>query len=148
MTTKPILIAAVLAMGAAGAAPAIAAPTAPKPMKGTWSFTDTTPDPSGNAETGSNASHCSGKLPSGPADVNGHTFKVKRAGTLTVESHVVGDWAIQLLDAKGNVITGDDVNPPASESLLMSLKKGSYTLILCNLEGAPTASADYSFKYR
>ena len=140
-----------VAIAAAAATPAFASPakSKPKPLKGTWSFTDTTPDPSGNANTGSNASHCSGKLPAGPADVNTHKFTVKGTGTFTAIGHVTGDWAIQLLDAKGNVITGDDVNPPASEAIAgMTLRKGTYSLLLCNMEGAPTATADYTFKYR
>jgi len=150
MMSRPVLIAAVLALGAAGVGPAVASPAKakPKPLKGTWSFTDTTPDPSGNAE-GTEALHCNGKLPAGPADVNAHAFKVKGTGVFTAIGHVTGDWAIQLQDAKGNVITGDDVNPPASESLAgITLKKGAYSLVLCNLEGAPTATADYTFKYR
>jgi len=141
---------ALAAVGVAGVVPAVAAPAKPKPkpLKGTWSYTDTTPDPSGNTGS-SNAMHCSGKLPAGPADVNSHTFKVSGTGTFTAISKVTGDWGIQLRDAKGNVITGDDVNPPASEALAgVVLKKGTYSLVLCNLEGAPTATASYSFKYR
>ena len=141
---------AVAAVGVAGVVPAFASPAKPKPkpLKGTWSYLDTTPDPSGNAN-GSTSLHCSGKLPAGPADVNAHTFKVTGPGTFSAISHVNGDWAIQLRDAKGNVITGDDVNPPASEALTgVVLKKGTYSLVLCNLEGAPTATADYVFKYR
>lgn len=140
----------ILALAAAGVTPAlaVAGKAKPKDLKGTWSFMDTTPDPSGNAQS-SEAMHCEGKLPSSPADVNSQTLKVKGKGTLTVTSHVVGDWAIQLKDAKGNLVTGDDINPPQSESLAgIVLKKGTYALILCNLEGAPTATADYTFKYR
>jgi hypothetical protein len=152
MKTRRTLIAATaLAFAAsAGLGQAFAAPAKhkPKPLKGTWSFTDTTPDPSGNAN-GSNDQHCDGKLPAGPADVNAQTFKVKGKGSFSVTSHVVGDWAIQLKDAKGNTITGDDVNPPDSEALAgVILKKGTYSVVLCNLEGAPTATADYTFTYR
>ena len=139
-----------VAIAAAAATPALASPakSKPKPLKGTWSFTDTTPDPSGNANS-SEAMHCNGRLPASPADVNAHTFKVNGTGIFTAASHVVGDWSIQLRDAKGNVLTGDDVNPPASEGIAgMTLKKGTYSLVLCNLEGAPTATADYSLKYR
>jgi hypothetical protein len=138
------------AIGVAGVVPAVAAPAKakPKPLKGTWSFTDTTPDPSGNAES-SDSMHCRGKLPAGPADVNTHVLKVKRTGTFTVLSSVVGDWAMELDDAKGNIITGDDENPPSSEGIAgITLKKGTYKVVMCNLEGAPTASADYTFKYR
>ena len=139
-----------VAVAAAAATPALASPAKakPKPLKGSWSFTDTTPDPSGNANS-SEALHCNGKLPASPADVNAHAFTVKGTGTFTAISHVTGDWSIQLRDAKGNVVTGADVNPPASEAIAgMTLKKGTYSLVLCNLEGAPTATADYTFKYR
>jgi hypothetical protein len=136
-----------LALAAAGAAPALAGPAVAKPLKGTWSFTDATPDPSGNAQS-SESNHCQGKLPSAPSDVNSHTIKVTRPGTLTVTGHVVGDWAIEIDDAKGSPVFGDDVNPPDSEGAALRVKKGTYAVIFCNLEGAPTASADYAFKPR
>ena len=142
-----IATASIVGLAAAGAVPALASPVQAKPLKGTWSYTDTTPDPSGNAQS-SDAAHCQGKLPSGPADVNSNTIKVTKPGTLTVTGHVVGDWAIEIDNAKGTPIYGDDVNPPASEGAALRLKKGTYAVVFCNLEGAPTATADYTFKPR
>jgi hypothetical protein len=145
-----VAVLAVTALAAAGALPAFAAgATKAKPLKGTWSYTDVTPDPTPDASTSSNAGdHCHGKLPSAPSDVNSHTLKITRPGTLTVTTSVVGDWALEIRDAKGNIVAGDDANPPASEGALVALKKGAYAVVLCNLSGAPTATADYSFKPR
>jgi hypothetical protein len=120
----------------------------PKPIKGTWSFTDTTPDPTYAGTSLNDASmHCHGQLPAGAADVNAKTITVVGHGTLTVEGNSVGDWAMELRDRKGNVLTGDDQNPPKQESVSMDLNKGSWTLYYCNLTGAPTATATYSFIY-
>jgi hypothetical protein len=142
---------AIAAVGVAGAVPAFAATAKPKPkpLKGTWSYTDTTPDPTVDASLGAATNHCHGKLPASPVDVNSQALKVKGTGSLTVIAHVTGDWAMEIRDAKGNVVTGVDVNPPASESVAgLVLKKGAYAVVLCNLSGAPTATADYSLKYR
>jgi hypothetical protein len=140
---------AVTAIATAGVVPAFATGSAkPKPIKGSWSFTDVTPDPTPDADQSGTSEHCHGKLPSAPVDVNAHPFKAARAGTLTVISSVVGDWAMEVRDAKGNVVAGDDANPPASESVALVLKKGAYSVVMCNLSGAPTASATYSFQPR
>ena len=142
--------AAVLSLVTAGAVPALASShnaTGAKAVKGTFSYTDATPDPTVDASLSSDVSqHCHGKLPSSPTDVNAHTLKLATAGSLTVNASVVGDWAMELRTAKGAVVTGDDANPPATESLLTPLKKGTYSLVMCNLSGAPTATASYTFK--
>jgi hypothetical protein len=122
-------------------------PKKPKPLKGTWSFTDTTPDPTADANS-DNSSHCHGNLPAGPADVNTATLKVTRPGTLTVNGNSVGDWAMEVRDAKGSSIAGADVNPPAQESVSVDLTKGTWTVFYCNLTGAPTATAAYTFVFR
>lgn len=143
---------ALAAVGLGGVAPAFAVSdkAKPKPLKGTWSYTDTTPDPSPDASVSGPAStHCHGKLPASPVDVNSHTLKVKGTGSLSVTAHVTGDWAMEIRDAKGHVVTGDDANPPAQEAIAgIILKKGSYAVVLCNLSGAPTATADYRFTYK
>ena len=69
----------------------------PKPIKGSWSFTDTTPDPSVDTVS-DNASHCHGKLPAAPTDVNAHTLKVNGRGLLTVNGSTTGDWAMEVRD--------------------------------------------------
>ena len=142
-----VAVVALGAIGVAGLSPAFAAPSPGKgkPMKGSFSFTDTTPDPTPNVSDDT-ATHCNGRLPSAPTDVNSHAIKITRKGMLAVAAHVVGDWALQIRDAKGRVLTGDDVNPPQSEGALLTItKRGTYQLVLCNLEGAPTATADYTF---
>ena len=118
----------------------------PKPIHGTWSFTDMTPDPV-YSPVGDATTHCHGSLPSGPTDVNTHTITVSGHGTLTVDGNATGDWAMELRDRKGNVLTGDDQNPPKQEEVSMDLNKGTYTLVYCNSTGAPNATATYSFIY-
>lgn len=119
----------------------------PKPIKGSWSFTDTTPDPTYVSSINDTSQHCHGKLPAGPADVNAHTITVKGRGTLTVNGNATGDWAMEVRDRKGNVLTGDDENPPKQEAVSVDLTKGTWTFFYCNLEGAPTATATYSYIY-
>jgi hypothetical protein len=139
-----VAVLSLLAVGVAGAMPALAGPQA-KAKKGTWSFTDATPDPTPDASLGADSNHCHGKLPAAPTDVNAHTVKVKKRATLSVDAQVIGDWAMEVLDAKGTVVAGDDSNPPASEGVAgVVLKKGTYRVVLCNLSGAPTATADYT----
>lgn len=139
----------VLTTGLAGitalalAAPALAAP--PKPFTQSVTFTDSTPDPSGNTATG-NENHCSGKLPKEtPISV-----KIPGPGDVDVSlSSVTGDWALQIQDADGNVLAGDDVNPPGTEATSVRLKKAATIKVLpCNLAGAPTAKVTISYKFR
>ena len=121
----------------------------PKPIRGSWSFTDTTPDPTyAQTALSYDTQHCHGKLPAGPADVNTHTITVSGKGTLTVDGSSTGDWGMELRDRKGNVITGADQNPPKQESVSADVGKGTWTLVFCNLTGAPTATASYTFVYR
>lgn len=154
MTPRQTLFAATAvltaATAAAAAVPASAAPAGKnKPLHGTFSYTDTTPDPTVVAN--SNAStHCHGKLPSSPVDVNSHTIKVKGPGTLTVVGHNTLDWAMEVRDAHGNVLAGSDgATPTSAEGAVVSLHKaGTYAIVYCSAEGEPTITADYSFKPR
>jgi len=149
MNRRTTVAVAALLSAALTATPALAKskPKKPKPLKGTWSFTDTTPDPTPDAGS-DNSVHCHGKLPAAPSDVNAATLKVSRPGTLTVNGNSVGDWAIEVRDPKGNSLAGDDSNPPAQESVSVDLKKGTWTVFYCNLTGAPTATAAYTFVFR
>lgn len=146
-----LAVTAAIAVVAAGATQSFAAGTSkPKPIKGTWSFTDVTPDPTVDA-SGDTSQHCHGKLPSAPTDVNVHVLKVKGRGTLTVIGKAVGDWAMELRDSHGQVLTGDDQNPPAQESVgwdVLSKRGATLQLVFCNLSGSPSASATYKFVYR
>jgi len=144
-----VAVAALCGVAAAGITPALASPAKhkPKPLKGTWSYTDATPDPTVDASSNT-GNHCHGQLPSAPSDVNAHPLKAVAPGTLTVLGNVVGDWAMEVRDAKGNVVAGDDANPPAQEGVVVRIKKGTYQVVLCNLSGSPTATAKYAFKPR
>jgi hypothetical protein len=146
-----------LALVAAGVTPAlaVAGKAKHKDLKGTWSFTDLTVDPTPSAMgidpvTPARDGYCVGKLPDGPADTTKQTLKVAGPGTLTVAGKNIGDWAMEVRDAKGTFLTGSDGGTPeVKEGVLIPLRKpGAYTVVFCNLGGAPTADATYSYKYR
>lgn len=141
---------AVATVVAVGVSPAMAAKKKPKPppIKGTFSFTDTTPDPS--TTTAGASAHCDGgKVPSSPVDVNKGTIKVKGPGLLTVVGHNKLDWAMEVKDAKGNLLGGSDGGSPTSAEGTDAIlpKAGTYTVLYCNMEGEPTITADYTFIY-
>ena len=81
------------------------------------------------------------------AGAAGAAGKVSGPGLLTVDGSSTGDWAIEIRDPKGNSLGGDDKNPPSQESASAELGKGTWTVYYCNLTGAPTATATYSFVY-
>ena len=61
-----------------------------------------------------------------------------------------GDWAMELRDAKGHFIAGSDGGLPQDKEGLGGVtitKPGTYSVVFCNLGGAPTATATYSYKY-
>jgi hypothetical protein len=113
---------------------------------GTWTYIDTTPDPTTLQNPATH--HCHGTLPSNPIDVNSQTFKAtKKKGTLTLVSHNAADWAMEVRDKKGNVVAGTDgadVNTP--ENMTVLLKRGTYEVVYCNFAGEPTITVDYSYK--
>jgi hypothetical protein len=134
------VLAATLAVGA------MSSLAGASPTKGTWSYTDTTPDESVVANSDA-TQHCHGKLPSSPADVNSHAFKAKRSGTLKLTSHNALDWAVEVRTSKGVVVGGTDgSNPNDPENLSVKLRKGSYQVVYCNAAGEPQINVDYSFK--
>jgi hypothetical protein len=53
-------------------------------------------------------------------------------------------------DKNGVILGGSDGGlPQDKEGVLLPIrKKGVYTVTFCNLGGAPTADAAYSYKYR
>ena len=118
----------------------------PKNFKKTVTFTDATPDPTGNAGSG-NENHCSGQLPTeDPIQV-----KVPGPGYLEVSiAGFQGDWSLQIRDKDGEVLAGDDVNPPSEfESVSVRFKKAETVGILpCNLAGTPEAQVTYSYTYK
>jgi hypothetical protein len=148
---------AALAVGVAGLTPALAAPgtLSGKTLKGTWSYTDVTADPSPSAMGAApklppRDGRCVGTLPSAPTDVNVHTLKVGGAGTLQVYGKHTGDWAMEVRNSRNKVLGMNDGDlPQVQEGTVVTLPKaGKYKVIYCNLGGAPTASAKYSFRYR
>ena len=129
------------------------ATTAVGPVSGTWTYTDSTPDPTSDADIAHHctnpATHANGQTtPPAPTDVNVQELKVKKKGTLTLTGHGTGDWAVEVLNKKDVSIAGNDVNPPEFETLVASLpKKGTYKVMWCNLSGEPQITVDYTFKY-
>src|SRR5436190_15594373 len=109
---KTRLLATLVIVGAAAATQVPASAATPKSFTTNYSFTDNTPDPTGNAND-AEADHCSGKLPQEkPVAV-----KIPGPGNVVVALTATGDWSMQMKDAKGVVLTGDDVNPPQNEVL-------------------------------
>jgi hypothetical protein len=159
---RRVTVAAVtaLAVGAAGVLPALAAPDGAtakrKPVKGTWSFTDATPDPTVSLmglqdPLPARDGYCVGTLPAAPSDVNVHTLKIKAAGYLRVAGTHTGDWAMEVRDSKNRFLGGNDGDLPQDQEGVSSLllrRAGTYRVIYCNLGGAPNASATYAFRYR
>ena len=148
MNRRATVAVAVLATAAMTVTPALAkSKPKPKPLKGSWSFTDATPDPSVDASS-DNTTHCHGKLPSAPTDVNAHSLKVSGRGMLTVQGQTNGDWAMEVRDSHGNSVAGSDGTLPTSqEGTSVDLGKGAWTVVFCNASGAPTATATYTFVY-
>ena len=146
MNRRATVAVAVLAAASVTVSPALAK-AKPKPLKGSWSFTDVTPDPSVDAAT-DNTTHCHGKLPSAPTDVNAHSLKVSGRGLLTVVGHTTGDWAMEVRDSHGNSVAGSDGSlPTAQEGTSIDLGKGTWTVVYCNVTGDPQATASYTFVY-
>jgi hypothetical protein len=143
MKIRTAVIAALVA-GLSVASVADAAP--PKNFKKTVSFTDATPDPTGNAASG-NENHCSGQLPQEAP------ISVKVPGPGYLEVSIAGfqcDWSLQVKDKDGEVLGGADVNPPSEfESVSIRFKKAATVGILpCNMSGTPQAEVTYSYTYK
>ena len=136
---------AIIAVGAALAVSALPT-TASAGNKGTWTFIDTTPDPT--VVTNPASQHCSGELPAAPVDVNEHTFKAtKKRGTLKLTSQNAADWAVEVRDKRGTTIAGtDSEDPTAAENLTVTLRRGTYKVVYCNFAGEPTIQVKYSYK--
>ena len=142
MRRIPLALALVAAV-AATATPGLAAPKPkPKPISQEVPFTDATPDYSGWA-IGPD-SHCAGVLPREEA----YEFKAPAAGSLKVSiSGFTGEWALDLRDAKGNVLAETD-ELGGFESLTIKLRKPTVVSIApCNLAGTPEALISLVFTY-
>jgi hypothetical protein len=145
MRTYRILVTVLATMLVFGAVGSFAGARSAKGNSGTWTYTDATPDPT--TLTNDATMHCEGTVPAGPADVNSYPFKAKTAGVLTLTSHNLSDWAMEVKDSKGNIVTGTDGGDPNTpENMVVSLSKGSYEVIYCSFAGEPQITVDYSFK--
>ena len=147
--TVTALVAIALASSAAAAPHAMAKPKPlPKPIHAHYTVTDATPNP---VLEGTAGSYCHGATPGDAlGDEKGYPIKVTGKGTFEgTLSGVVGDWVVEIRDAKGNTLYGDDVNPPSSESYYLTVAKaGTYTIWACNSNGGPTATVDITFTYK
>jgi hypothetical protein len=115
------------------------------PSSGTWTYIDTTPDPT--VVLNDATQHCEQQTPAAPVDVTSQPFKAKKSGVLTLTSHNAADWAMEVKDSKGNIVTGTDgADPNTPENMVVSLSKGSYEVIYCSFAGEPTITVDYAFK--
>jgi hypothetical protein len=142
MRTYRVLVtaaAAVLALGMIGSGAG-----AKPPKSGTWTFVDTTPNPSNFGECMNTT------VPSSPADVNSFPVKVtkKKGAVLTTTSHNQGDWAADVRDSKGNIIATSDqpIGGSQAENFVLTLRKGSYTVNYCNWSGEPQITVDWTLK--
>jgi hypothetical protein len=143
MNSKLTAAVTVAVVGLSLGASAQAAP--PKNFTKTVSFTDATPDPSGNAAD-SDAEHCKGVLPQEDPIV----LKVPGPGMVDVTlGGFQGDWTLMITDKDGELLSGADVNPPDFETAGVRLKKAATINILpCNLAGTPEATVTYKYTYR
>jgi hypothetical protein len=147
MRISRALIAALAAVAMVVAIPSVAGAGKTKTIKGTWTYTDTTPDPTTLQDPASQ--HCSGDVPASPADVNVQKLKAPGKGTLRLTSHNQADWAMEIRNAKGVTIAGTDggdVDTP--ENMNIILPKGKYQIVYCSFAGEPQITVDYVLKYR
>lgn len=135
-----------LAALAAGslALPSHAAPRKQAPFKKTVSYTDQTPDPTGSttADTG-----CGSAMPSQYPVEAGIPVKITYPGKIKASLDNKLDWALEIRDPKGNVLSSSDGGGPTDpESTSAKAKKpGTYVIYPCNLTGEPTVNVSYSY---
>ena len=134
--------AVLVALGTVSLTPATAAK--PKPFKGTKAYTDATADPTGSATDGED---CTSLLPAPFPHEKGFTISVPAPGKIKVSINNVGDWALEIRDPKGTIIgAADGGTPEVVETATVKAKKaGKYTIIPCNLGGAPDVTVTYAY---
>jgi hypothetical protein len=130
----------VLAVGVA-AGPSFAGPKKPAPIKKSYQATASTPDPT--PITGETGGNCSPTLDTAKHEA---PFAIPYAGTITVDLNgFQGDWALALLDSKGEKIADHDndvsesIDAP-SKIVYKFKKKTTITVRACNFAGGPTAN--------
>jgi hypothetical protein len=138
------LLTAVSAVAMVLALPSVAGA---KTIKGTWTYTDFTPDPTTLPQPASQ--HCTSDVPSAPTDVNVHTLKAPAKGNLKLRSNNQLDWAMEIRTAKGTTIAGTDgADIDTPENMNITLSKGKYKIVYCSFAGEPQIKVKYAFTYR
>lgn len=134
---------------AAAAAVALAAPAGaakPKPISGSYDVTIPVPFPM----EASNGSHCA----DAPDTLSRDARQMKLpgyAGKLAIGvSGFVGDWVIEVYDAKGRVLaTGASLDLTAGERSATYRKKKApaetVTVMVCNFGGTPAGTVAWTF---
>lgn len=137
----PLVLAGLCVVATGALAPASAAPT-PKPYTTTTTYTDRTPDP-----TGGLGANCQGLTPpEAPVEM-----KVANPGVVTLSiTGFTGDWALVVRDKKDSKLLGaSDTNPPATENVIVTLKKATTLLVQpCNLGGTVDATLKLAYRFK
>jgi hypothetical protein len=139
---RPLVL--VLALVAGATIATNPASAKPKGFSGSQAYTDATPDPSASAVSGAG---CGSALPAQFPREAGIPVNIPAAGKLKVDVANKGDWALDILDPKGNVVASSDGDTPiAAEGTSTKPKKaGKYTIYPCNLGGEPTVTVTWTY---
>ncbi len=144
MRTRTVAAASLAAVLAAGSlAPALAAPTKPKPVSKQYTATAFPPDPSHVVIT---EGICN---TTNPTSQHNEPFTVPFVGVLKVDmTGFQGDWDLALYSGSSLVASSaQDITdaPDRPESITVKLKKKGQKLSIraCNFSGGPTANVKY-----
>jgi hypothetical protein len=151
---RPRLIAVGAAVALAAAPMLTGSATAASADRGSWSFTDYSPDPgqlaaaqafyvvTGHAVT----SYCRrGRVPTTAQDVNAHPLHVSAPAVLQVHVSTTGAWGVEVDTRRGAALAGvaSGRQSTGGLDLRVRLRPGTYAVNACNLGGGPEARADY-----
>ena len=142
---SPSTLLAVTVAAACAASPALAAPK-PKPISGSYAVAIPVPFPM----EASNGSHCA-DAPDGLSRDSRHMKLPAYVGKLDVQvSGFVGDWVIEIYDAKGKLLAY-----AASSDYTSGVRKTSYkkkkapvepvTVMVCNYAGSANGTVAWTF---
>jgi len=99
------------------------------------------------------ASHCTGGIEG--TTKNTREIKLPSRGVLEVElSGFLGDWVLELFDAKGKVLAQAAAFDPTNTAPVrkVTYKKATpgqlVKIAVCNVEGGPTAKVAYTFTHK
>ena len=99
------------------------------------------------------ASHCTDGIEG--TTKNTRQIKLPSRGVLEVElSGFLGDWVLELFDAKGKVLAQAAAFDPTNTAPVrkVTYKKATpgqlVKIAVCNVEGGPTAKVAYSFTHK